>query len=326
MDLSELPFLDASFPLPLDQPFTAAMARREGVPRHRLTELGKQQLLRQPVRGVYLAAQAGDSNLLRAQSLALVVPADAVVCDEHAGWLHGAEMVLALNEHLALQPISMFRPSDHGRLRNKLSTSGERNLRATDVVEVLGVAVASPIRTAWDLGRRRFRERSLAGLDQMLRLRRFSHEELVAGVERFRGERWVRHLRELAPLADGRAESPGESVLRLRWRDCGLPVPKLQVEVRRSGLLIARLDLGNEQLRYAAEYDGAEWHNSPAQLAYDRRRRNDVAYEDWIIDALTKVNVFGHARDCELIPHAGVRRARQRYGTIISRTADSVRR
>ena len=59
----------------------------------------------------------------------------------------------------------------------------------------------------------------------MLRLKRFEKADLVQGAARFRGMRWVTVLRELAPLADGRAESPGESVLRLRWIDLNLPTP-----------------------------------------------------------------------------------------------------
>ncbi len=52
----------------------------------------------------------------------------------------------------------------------------------------------------------------------------------------------------LAPLADGRAESPPESILRLYWIDAGLPRPVPQLEVWVDGLLIARLDLGNLEI------------------------------------------------------------------------------
>ena len=217
MDLNpwaHAPFLDSHCPLPLDVPFTAPVAKAVGVPRHQLTWLCRQGLLRQPLPGVYVVAQLADSTLLRAQCLTLVVPDDCVIVDRHAGWLHGAEMILAPNEHLHALPIRVFRPSGHGRLRNGLAESGERNLRAEDITEVLGLAVTTPLRTAWDLGRVRSRERALSALDAMLRLGLFSHDELLAGIERFRGQRWVTTLRTYAPLADGRAASPGESVLR----------------------------------------------------------------------------------------------------------------
>ena len=47
-----------------------------------------------------------------------------------------------------------------------------------------------------------------------------------AEIGRFRGFRGVVQLRCLAPLGDGRAESPGESALRLHWYDAGLPTPE----------------------------------------------------------------------------------------------------
>lgn len=317
MDLRSLdgqPFLDESFPLPADQPFTAAQARAEGVSRRQLTLLCKEAYLRQPIRGVYLSTAAGDSPLLRAKCLSLVVPDDCVICDRHAGWLLGAQMVLAPNEHLELGPISIFRPPGRGRLRNELSDSGERKLIPSDVVEVHGLAVTSALRTAWDLGRVRWRESALAGMDSMLRLRMFSHDEFLAGVERFRGERWVTTLRSLAPLADGRSESPGESVLRLRWIDCGLPTPEPQVEVWRDGVLIARLDLANRDLRFAAEYDGAEWHTSDEQRAHDRRRRGEVALEGWLVESFEAHNVYGRQRDCETRLINGAREARRAVG------------
>jgi hypothetical protein len=317
-DLRGIELLDSTFPLPLDRPFTAADARREGVPRHVLTRLVEHGLLRRPLKSVYLAAQAGDSIALRSQCLSLVVPDDCVVCDRHAGWLLGAEMILAPNEHLELRPISIFRPSGNGRLRNDLAESGERNLIPADVIEVAGIAVTTPLRTAWDLGRVRFREPAISGLDAMLRLGVFSREELVAGVERFRGMRWVTRLRELAPLADGRAASPGESVLRLRWLDCGLPTPEPQLEVRRDGVLIAILDIANRAIRFAAEYDGAEWHSSPEQREHDRIRRQAAERENWLVQPFVAANVFGRQRDCEALLYRGVKDARSRLGLRIA--------
>ncbi|GAB2760837.1 hypothetical protein GCM10027020_11580 [Nocardioides salsibiostraticola] len=233
---------------------------------------------------MYVASQVRDSPELRARCLGLVVPSDYVVCDRHAGWLLGANMILAPGEHLDLRPISVFRPSGHGRLRNDLCDSGERNLIASDIVEVHGLPVTSPLRTACDLGRVRSRDQAISGLDSMLALGIFSSSELVWSVERFKGMRWITRLRELAPIADGRSGSPGESVLRLRWIDCGLPWPQLQIEVWQDGVLIAVLDLGHEELRYAAEYDGEQWHSSPEQVRHDTERRSLVADDGWLLD------------------------------------------
>ena len=306
--------LDDTFPLPLDAPFTYAQARAEGLTRGVLAELCRLALLRRPIKGVYVASQLGDSVELRARVVRLVVPEDCVICDRHAGWLHGAEMVLAPNEHLELRPISVFRPSGMGRLRNDLADSGERNLTPEDVVELHGLRVTTPLRTAWDLGRQRNRDTALSGMDAMLRLGLFGQPELVHGVARFRGMRWVTVLRELAPLADGRAESPGESVLRLRWIDLSLPTPRPQVPVVLPGGRVVRLDVGNETARFAAEFRGWEWHSSPAQVEHDDERQQLVEREGWVITPVWRTNLWGPQSDVNRILQEGIVEARRRFG------------
>lgn len=315
--LLDTPFLDDRFPLPLDRPFTAAMAAQESVSRFNLRRLLDAGHLHQPVAGVYLATQAGDSVWLRAQSLRLVVPPDCVVCDRHAGWLHGAEMILAPNEHLVLGPVSIFRPAGRGRLRNGLADSGERNLVRDDIEVVGGVQVTTRLRTTWDLGRQRSRETALAGMDQMFRLGGLDRDEFLDGIERFRRMRWVTRLRELGPLADGRAESPGESVLRLRWIDSGLPVPTPQLELWVDGVVIARFDLGLGELLLAAEYLGLEWHSSAEQVAGDDRRREAVEAQGWRMEDFDKSDVFHHRRSIEQVLLMAARECRARRHVII---------
>ncbi len=289
--------------------------REAGLDSHDLGWLVEHGFLVRPIKGVYVATQVPDSVSLRCACLRLVVPADAVVCDRHAGWIHGAEMVLAPGEHLALDPIRVFLPARRGRLRNDLADSGERTFRSDDIVEIDGLRVTTPIRTAWDLGRSRWPERSLSALDQMLRLNVFSHQELVAGVERFRGERWVTRLRAMAPLADGRAESPPESVLRLRWIEAGLPTPFPQYELWHSGEFLARLDIANEELGYGDEYDGDEWHSSPEQRAHDRNRRALCEQRaNWLISKFVKRNLFGINQNAERLLREGAAEARRRRG------------
>lgn len=305
--------LDGSFPLPVSEPFTYATALDSGIKRHQLARLCAEGVLRRPIKGVYLATQAGDSLALRAACLKLIAPPDCVVVDRHAGWLLGAQMVLAPNEHLELRPLSLFRPSGHGRLRNGISASGERNLRKDDITEIHGIRVTTPLRTAWDLGRVRWTDEAISGLDSMFRLGGFSREEFLAGIERFRGMRWVRTLRAVAPLADGRSESPGESVLRLRCIECHVRVTP-QVCVHRDGRLIARLDLADEELLVAFEYDGAEWHSSPEQVEHDRRRRRAASEAGWLVRPFTGQDVFGRERACEVVIRQAVREARARRG------------
>ncbi|MQW75062.1 hypothetical protein GHK92_04185 [Nocardioides sp. dk4132] len=291
--------LDGSFPLPPDTPFTYATAIAAGLSRHTLRVLVEARVLRRPVKGVYVAAALPDSLSLRAACLALVVPPDAVVVDRHAGWLLGAEMVLAPGEHLDLRPLSLFRPAGHGRCRNDLSRSGERNLRPDDICELNGLRVTTPLRTAWDLGRVRWTDEAITGLDAMFRLRVFERDEFLAGIRRFRGMRWVRTLRAIGPLADPRAESPPESVLRLRCIELGLTKVEPQVEVWDDDRFLARLDLAERRRRFAFEYDGALWHYGPEAQERDARRRKRVAEDGWLVEVFRAEDVFGRSADCE---------------------------
>ena len=307
--------LDCRFPLSLDGPFTHAEARAAGLQTRDLGVLVDQGFLRRLVAGVYVASQVEDSLELRANALRLVVPPDAVVTDRTAGWLLGAPMVLAPGDHLVVPQVSMFVNRKGARLRNDLASSGQRTLGPLDVIEVLGLQVTTPLRTACDLGRLLRRDRAFAALDAMLALRLFSPDELWEAVDRFRGMRGVRQLRGFAPLADGRAQSPGESILRLRWIDLLiLPRPEPQIEVVRPGRWSYWLDLGLLELRYAVEYDGEEWHvRTPEQRARDRRRRTWLRDErGWSIDVVTRDNLYGPTRDIEGILQHGVRQARRR--------------
>lgn len=307
-------YLDDSFPLPKDLPFTTAMAKSAGLTHQKLRRLRRLGYLRRVIRGVYVGSHVPDSTALRCLALALVVPQDCVVVDRHAGWLAGAEMVLAPNEHIELRPISVFRPSGHGRLRNGLVDSGERNLCDSDIVELHGIRVTTPLRTACDLGRVRWTDQSIAGLDAMLRLGAFTHDELLGEVERFRGMRWVTTLRAIAPLADRRSQSPGESVLRLRWIEARLPSPEPQLAVHRQDRLLAVLDLATGAIRYAAEYDGREWHSSDAQQVHDRERREALADESWVVDVFTSEDLFGPHANPEQRLRAGAHEAARLNG------------
>ncbi len=310
-DVVGLTELEGSVPIPTHVPFTAAQAADLGVPRRVLGWLVAEGHLRHPVKNVYVNSALIDSAALRCSCLSLVMPSDCVVVDRHAAWALGSTMSLAPNEHLEPRPISVFRPAGCGRLRNELAASGERNLIDGDITMVNGLRVTTPLRTAWDLGRQRYREPALAGLDAMLRIG-VDHGELLEGVDRFRGMRWVTQLRAMAPLADGLAESPGESVLRLRWLDAGLPPPTPQVPVWDGGVLLGVLDLADEDLLYAAEYDGEEWHSSDDQERHDRERRALMGQLGWDVEAFTAVNVFGRRQDAEQIMRDGIRRARLR--------------
>jgi hypothetical protein len=262
-----------------------------------------------------VAAQLPDSTALRTEVLRLVVPPGCFACDETAAWLHGAMMALAPNSHLTLPRVSFFRPADEGRLRNPLAVSGERTVIASDLMDVGGLLVTTPLRTALDLGRLRRRDQALAALDALLRLGCFTREELLSSVERFARHRGVVQLRWLASLADPRSESAGESALRLRWYDAGLPRPELQIPILVDGREVFRLDLGLEELLFAAEYDGEDFHSAPDQVAADDARRELLRRElHWLIEVFRRSDVHGLRQDADLRLRAAYVRARASLG------------
>lgn len=315
MDLSRwlhLPYLDDDFPLPTTGPFTTQSAADAGLSRRHLAELTQVGLLRNPIKGVYLTAQLPDDTASRLACLALVAPADAVVVDRHAGWAQGANMLLLPNEHLNALPIAMFLPHGRGRLRNKLTDSGERTFLDRDLTVVGGVRMTTPLRTALDLGRQRWPEPALTALDALHRLGRFSVEELMSEVDRFKGMRWVTTLRLVAPHTDGRSQSGGETVVRWRWKNLPVPPPVPQVEVHSDGK-VAFVDVGNEGIRFGVEFQGVEWHTGQEREANDETRfgwlRDDA---DWIIEPVWTTDVYGRNARIEDVILDGVRRARGR--------------
>lgn len=301
----------ADLPVPQLTPFTTAQAVGLGVSPRTLGAWRQHGLIRTPLRGVHHVVSLPDSLELRLACLELVMPRDAVVCDRTAGWLHGAPMILAPGDHLQVPRAALYsRPGN--RLRNGVAVGGERTFQPGDVVEVGGLLVTSPLRTACDLGRLLHRDQAFAALCMMTRLGELSVDELVASVEEYAGYRGVRQLRELAPRTEPRVQSPGEAILLLRWTDCGdLPRPEPQVPVE-GPEGTCYLDLGVPDLQYSAEYDGAEWHDEDQLEADARRRRFLTQHGGWIIDPLRGHNIHGRAQDSELILRAGVRRALER--------------
>jgi hypothetical protein len=187
-----------------------------------------------------------------------------------------------------------------------------RQLLDRDVMELWGVRVTTPIRTGLDLGRRLWRFDALGALDGVLHLG-VDHDELLEESLRFKGHRGMRQLRALAPLADGRAESPGESALRLHWLDAGLPRPEPQHGILDDwGHEIYRLDVPFPAARYAAEYDGEQFHSDPDDVRNDEERRDWITRErGWLIDVFRKDDVYGRNTDVGERLQAGLRRARE---------------
>ncbi|WP_148614387.1 hypothetical protein [Nocardioides rubriscoriae] len=291
--------LDLAARLPADRPYTAAEADRRGVNTHHRRLLIRSGMIVSRLKGTFHAAGLKDTLELRVAILRLVVPADCVVTDRTAAWLWGAAMALAPGDHLEVPKVSVFAPPGR-RLRNELARSGERQLAGQDVVELGGLRVTTPLRTACDVLRLLHRDQALAAADALAALQQFTVDELVSELLRFKGYRHVVQARTLAPLVDHRSQSAMESTSRLRWHDAGLPRPECQVvEVAPDGGWCA-VDIGLPEDRFGLEYFGEEWHGE-AQEDHDEARLEWLREERrWTLVVARKHHVLGPRQD--LVP------------------------
>jgi hypothetical protein len=217
--------------LPLDEPFTPAMARSVGISAHALSRMLANGLVRRVLRGVYVASTACPSAELRASSVGLLLRSGDIVADRTAAWVHGA---------LAPDPV----PLD---VLARGSLGGRRRLLGRDLVTLGGVRLTSPLRTALDLGRLLPPGPALAVLDALAAS--FSQVELLAELPRFAGQRGIAQLRTLAAQVDSRSTCPAESILRLHWNAANLPTPvpgRLVV----AGARLVRLSLAVDQRQF----------------------------------------------------------------------------
>lgn len=295
-----------------DVPFTTAWALKNGFSAHVLARLVADGVLRRPLRGVYVDALLPDSTELRIQLISLVAPPGSVVCDWTACWIWTG--LDSPGSHLVVPRPAVFRFRGNDRTRHGAVRSGERWLLPSDVVPLAdGLFITTPIRTAWDLGRFAHRYVAIGGMDALMRFDEFSFNELVYGVPRFKKQRGVVQLRELAFVVDPRSESIGESAVRLHWIELpGAPTPVPQIPVIVDGKEL-RLDLGAEEIKYAAEYDGEAHHSLPEDRAHDESRRTAIENQrGWHVDVLRKGDVFGQHAEVKTILRRGMAEAQDK--------------
>lgn len=179
-------------------------------------------------------------------------------------------------------------PSDR-RLRHLLVVRATvAALRTPAVVGVGPLVVTSAARTVVDLARILAFAPALAVADAALRSGAATREQLVSLLDRAAGTRGARAARRVVEAADGRSESVGESRSRAVMLQLGLPLPDLQVEVRRrDGALVGRCDFGWEKSRMLGEFDG--------RVKYGRLLRpgQDWGMVRWVWSELDSPTSFG---------------------------------
>lgn len=168
------------------------------------------------------------------------------------------------------------------------------DMEARTVVRHRGVHLTTPEATAVRLASALPLVEAVAAVDQLVVLAGADLEEVrwLAGTALGPGSR---RARRAVALADGLAESPQESRLRLLIGDSGLPAPVAQFRVLDGGRVVARVDFGWPEQQVALEYDGL-WHAEPGQFARDRQRLNRLTAAGWRVLFVTAADLHQPGR------------------------------
>ncbi|MCA0145198.1 endonuclease domain-containing protein [Blastococcus sp. LR1] len=242
-------------------------------------------------RDVYACTSVDLTHGLRARAAATLVVPGAVVSGASAAALWGVDVADRADDvELTVPPGANVCRVPGIRVRR-------RELGDGAVVRRSGVCVTSGETTAVDLARHGTLEEAVIRIDRLVRARAAS----LTGVRALAGSatgRGCRQARRAAELADGLAESPQETRLRLLLHASVLPRPVAQHVVRDARGFVARVDFGWPEARVAVEYEGL-WHGeTPQQVAADRRRLNRLTAAGWTVVFVTAADLH---RPAELI-------------------------
>ncbi len=178
-----------------------------------------------------------------------------------------------------------------------------RDERVTEdqVIRINAVPVTSRARTAFDLARHLSRVDAIARLDALMWSSPFSTEDVQLLAKRYSGARGMKQLREVVHLVDGGADSPRESWLRLVLLDADLPRPTTQIPIFDGRRLLRTVDMGWEDFKVAAEYDGDQHRTSRKQYVKDLRVLPQLEQLGWIVIRVIneddRVDVVERVRD-----------------------------
>ena len=175
----------------------------------------------------------------------------AVISHSSAAVLHGLPIWASAVSQVHLTRDRM----GGGKNRTQVRVHGAR-LAPEDVTAIEGVAVTSLCRTVLDLCRTLPVEQAVAAGDRALGYGMVV-EALEEALLRLGRSPGVRTAGRAIQLMDGRSESAGESVSRVRIISDGLPAPEPQLVVRSpNGTFVARVDFGWKEQQTVGEFDG----------------------------------------------------------------------
>jgi len=235
------------------------------------------------VHGRKLLTLAGGSELLAiGAAAALAVGTGAAVSHQSAAHLHKISLLRRADGavHLTRPPGAHWHPPAGIHLHSAA-------LPPQHVTSYLGVQLTTAARTVVDLARALPFRAGVVAADSALHQRLATTDELLSVLEVC--ARWLGTAvaADVIAFADGRSESPLESIARIAFRDGGLPPPKLQALIG-TAEDVARVDFYWDAYRTIVEVDGAMKYADPtraiAQLERDSWLRSlgyEVVHVTW---------------------------------------------
>lgn len=157
-------------------------------------------------------------------------------------------------------------------------------IRNDELCSIKGIQCTTAARTTYDLGRRLRRDTAIIRVDALLNATECTVADVEEIARRYPGARGIRQLRAALDLADGGAESPQETRLRLLLVRSGFPRPVTQIPViNQWGRVVRRIDMGWPEEMVGVEYDGAHHFKNPDDYAKDIMRLEFLANRGWTI-------------------------------------------
>ena len=224
---------------------------------------------------VYVPEYAELSLELRIRAAWLWSRRTAIIGGAAAAALHGAEWI---PDNVPVELIHTNTHPPEGVLtRRETLCPGETQARH-------GLAVTTPERTAFDIGRRGAVRSAVVRLDALARATGFKVDDVLRVAAAHPRSPGLRRLEAALDLVDPGAQSPRESYLRLLLIDAGLPRPQTQIPVLGAdGIPVAYLDLGWPEWLVAVEYDGDHHRIDRRQFTKDIQRMEMLEEMGWVV-------------------------------------------
>ncbi|GFG98057.1 hypothetical protein MTIM_39360 [Mycobacterium timonense] len=224
---------------------------------------------------VYVPMHAELSLELRIRAAWLWSGRTATIGGAAAAALHGSQWI---PDDVPVELIhTNTRPPDGVLTRRETLCAGETQIRD-------GLAVTTPERTVFDIGRRGAVRSAVVRLDALARATGFKVDDVLGVAAAHPRSPGLRRLEAALDLVDSGAQSPRESYLRLLLIDAGLPRPQTQIPVLGAdGLPFAYLDLGWAESLVAVEYEGDHHRTDRRQFAKDIQRMEMLAEMGWTV-------------------------------------------